>query len=171
MLSAIRGKRLVYIGIAVLVIVAALLLGFLARGKDQPVVAGQNIVVTVQSSSFENMYGYQFRLGYNPNEVEYVKDTLTSKNEEIVTIFSKPYPEYELVGATMIGDKRGISGRNKDLCELVFTAKKDGMLSEFLFSVNDVNVVTLADVSAELGYEEGVEGWRYKLSVQEQPQP
>ena len=167
MSTTIRKKQLIYISIAVLVIVGLFVVFMLASSSQyQPVVAGQNIVVTVQADTLEDMYGYQFRINYNQDELEYT-ETLTSKIQNISNIFSKQKEEkegYELVGATMVGEQSGITGKNKALCEMVFTAKKDGMLSDFSCLLSDIKVIKI--VESELEDVDNIEGWQCKLSLQ-----
>jgi hypothetical protein len=67
---------------------------------------------------------------------------------------------YELVGATMVGPREGVSATNKAVCEMRFTAKKDLTTSDFNLSLRGVNVVT-----SDLEYLTDVEGWHYELSA------
>ena len=131
-----------------------------ASDPDQPVTAGQNIVVTVSADAFTDMYGYQFQLLYDEQKAEYTRQ-LTSRLDEIQTIFGKPFTGYELIGATMIGEVPGVSKRNSAVCEAVFTAKEDCVLSDLHFSIRDVRVVT-----SDLEYHEGVEGWKITAEIQ-----
>ena len=158
--SKLRKRRVLYIGVAVIAVVAALIIWIhLSESRTQLVLAGQNIVVTVTADSLEDMYGYQFRLNYDKEELEY-EGTLTSKIEDIQNIFSEPMEGYELVGATMIGEKSGVFGQDKQICEMVFTVKKDGTLTDLGISISDINVVT-----SELQYVEGVDGWRVESAL------
>lgn len=160
-------KKQIIIGVAAVVVVAALLffltmLPKLSQTSDpeQPVAAEQNIIVTVKAESIEDLYGYQFNLNYDSEELEYA-GTITSKVDDIQTIFSKPKDGFELVGATMVGDKEGVSGTNMVLCEMIFTAKKDGVISDFACSLSDVSIV-----KPDMEYLEDVEGWTCSLSLQ-----
>lgn len=165
-MESTRKKRLIYIGITVLVIAGLLVVFMLSSNQaqtfnpNQQVEAGQNIVVTVKADTLDAMYGYQFRLNYNPDDWEYT-GTLTSKVQEITNIFSKQKDGYELVGATMVGQQSGITGKNKVLCEMVFTAKKDGTLGDFPLTLSNVNVV-----KPDSEYLENIEGWQCLISVQ-----
>lgn len=159
-------KRTVMIAVIAALVVLAILLAYFLRNRgsdpNQPVSAGQNVVVTVTANSFADMYGYQFQLHYNKDALEYTKQ-LTSQLDEITTIFGKSFSGYELIGATMIGEVPGVSGRNQAVCEVVFTAKEDGVLSDYNFSIRDVRVVT-----SELAYLENIKGWKITAKIQDQ---
>ncbi len=159
-------KRIIAIivGVVAVLAVAAVAFGFL-RGGDpassgpKAVVAGQKVAVTVAAPSVEDLYGYQFRLNFNESKFEY-KEELTSEIDEISSIFAKPFDGYQLVGATMIGETPGFSGKKVDICKMVFEAKEDTQLSEATFSISDVNIV-----KSNLDYEENVDGWQMETAV------
>jgi len=163
-----RSKKAIGIGVASVIAVAGIIavLFVIARkndagpAPDPTVLAGQGIVVTVAADSLEDVYGYQFQMNYDESELEYAGG-LASKIEGITTIFAKPFEGYQLVGATMVGDRAGFSGEGHAVCEMAFTAKRDGALSGFAaaLSISDINVVT-----SDLEYKEGVEGWSVSLS-------
>lgn len=131
-----------------------------APAAEEQAAEGQKIVVTVSAASVEDMYGYQFEINYNSEELEYTGE-LKSKVDEIQTIFSKPHDGYELVGALMIGDKKGYSGENIPICEIVFSAKKAAKLSDYNISLAKVNIV-----DSKLVYTEGHTDWSFQAAVQ-----
>lgn len=168
MLAAFRTKTALCIGIAAAVAIVAIFIGFLIlSNRNQQVLAGQNIVVTVTADSLEYVYGYQFRINYNKDELEYTEYTgsLTTKIDEFQAIYSHSREDFELVGATMVGDKSGVSGKNKTVCKMVFTAKKDTTLADLVISISDVCVVQTLPDQSDLDAIEGVEGWKLKCSV------
>ncbi|MBC8545448.1 hypothetical protein H8711_00660 [Clostridiaceae bacterium NSJ-31] len=160
-------KRIIAIivGVVAVLAVAAVAFGFLRSGSDpassgpKAVVAGQKVAVTVAAPSVEDLYGYQFRLNFDESKFEY-KEELTSEIDEISSIFAKPFDGYQLVGATMIGETPGFSGKKVDICKMVFEAKVDTPLSEATFSISDVNIV-----KSNLDYEENVDGWQMETAV------
>lgn len=159
-MNILSKKKPLVIGICVLIVIAAVFLGFMLSNRDQAVAAGQFVVVTVTADALDDVYGYQFNMQYNKDELEYT-DSITSLTD-IKTIFSKDMGTHELVGATMVGEQNGISGKNKAMCQMVFTAKKDINLSDVDLSISKVNTV-----KSDLEYIENIEGWRLKAKVQE----
>lgn len=119
--------------------------------------AGSDIVVTIHADTISDMYGYQFNLNFDNSKVSY-KSGLKSTISEISTIFKKDYPDYLLIGATMIGDKPGYSGNDVDVCTLVFTANEDVDPSTFVIS--GVNTVDSAQE-----YVQNVSGWSCEAIV------
>ena len=163
-------KKIVIIVIAVLVVAACAVAAFLLLGnRDPEVKAGQNVVVTVMADKLEDMYGYQFQMNYDPGQLEYTGSSPTSKIDDIQWVFSTAFDGYELVGGTMTGDKAGISGSNKALCELVFTAKQDGKLSDFTLSISEINTVKAPEGASieDMEYVEGIQGWSIKSAVRD----
>jgi hypothetical protein len=122
-------------------------------GGDAVVKAGQKVVVTVTSPAVEDMYGYQFEMRYDGDLLAY-DDGLSSKIDGIQTIFAREFDGYQLVGATMIGEREGFTGEGQAVCELAFQAKVDQKVSDLPISLGKVGVVT-----SGLEYKEGVEGW------------
>lgn len=112
---------------------------------------GQEVTVTIHAGAVSDMYGYQFNLYFDNSKVSY-KSGLKSSINSIGTIFKKDNPDNLLIGATMIGDKPGYSGKNVDVCTLVFTAKAD--VDSSTFSISQVNTVDSAQK-----YVENVGGW------------
>ena len=157
MLSVIKKKSFICICIAIVGI--ALCAVLLSTKQERQAMVGQNFLVAVIADSLEDVYGYQFRITYDENAMEFT-GTLNSRLDEISTIFSKTMDGYELVGATMIGEKNGVSGRNRAVCELLFTARTDIDLDNLKLSISDVNVVT-----SDLAYNEGIEGWRLMATL------
>lgn len=157
-------KKRVTVGLVALAVL--LCAGLLLANRNQPVAAGQNVVVTITADSLEDTYGYQFQMHYDEDKLEY-SGSIKSKLEDIPTIFSKPFAGYELVGATMVGEKDGVTGNNKTVCELVFTAKEDSTLNNLALSINDINVVKYNPATMEeMEYTENIEGWQLKAAVQ-----
>lgn len=154
-------KGFLYIAIALVVIVGVIAAFMLSGGSNlnDPVAAGQEVVVTIKADSLENMYGYEFRLNYDDTQLDY-DGALYSKADGIQTIFSKPFDGHELVGATMIGEQEGLTGKNVIMCEMVFTSLIDGTLGDFDIELTHVNVV-----KSDMEYLEGLEGWEYSLAV------
>lgn len=112
---------------------------------------GQEITVTIHAGAVTDMYGYQFNLNYDKNKVSY-KSGLKSSINGISTIFKKDNPDNLLIGATMIGNKPGYSGKNVDVCTLIFTVKAD--IDPSTFSISQVNTVDSAQK-----YVENISGW------------
>jgi nitrogen fixation-related uncharacterized protein len=156
----LKNKKIL-VSLVVVCIAAAIGLAIFLQSadKDQAVAEGQDILVTIKADSFDDLYGYQFRLYYDPDELEFT-NSLKSNLTDIYSIFSKPMDGYELVGATMVGPREGISATNKVVCEMRFTAKKDGTTSGLNLSLSAVNVV-----KSDLEYLTDVEGWHYELSA------
>lgn len=160
-------KKKTIIAVVAVVVVAALVLVYFLffqnrSGPNRAVTAGQNIVVTVMADKLEGVYGYQFEMNYNTAALEFVRDGgLVSKIDDISTIFSVDQGSYELVGATMIGEASGASGQDMAVCEMIFTAKKDGALSDYGLALQNVNVV-----DSNLEYVENIEGWYCTFSVE-----
>ncbi len=119
---------------------------------------GQEITVIIHAGAVSDMYGYQFNLNYDKNKVSY-KSGLRSSINGISTIFKKDNPDNLLIGATMIGDKPGYSGKNVDVCTLVFTAKAD--IDPSTFSISQVNTVDSAQK-----YVENISGWSIAVKAQ-----
>lgn len=124
--------------------------------KNSEVVrAGQDFTVTIRADEVSNLYGYQFRLGYDKKKAAYT-GKLNSEIDGINTIFSKDMDDYLLVGATMIGNTPGYSGKNETVCTVMFTAIEDIDISDFTLS----NVNTVDDGQ---NYTENVSGWSMEI--------
>jgi hypothetical protein len=124
------------------------------------VASGDKVVVTVEAASLEDMYGYQFQVNYDRELFDF-SGGLESDIGEIETIFSKPFDGYELVGATMIGEKQGVSGEGKSVCTMTLTARADGVVSADALSLSDVRVIR-----SDLSYEEDAGGWNCGIALQ-----
>jgi len=165
MLAVFRSKKALFIGIAALAIVIAVLVLLLPSNTGQQelttALAGQNIVVTVSADTLEDVYGYQFNLNYDKEKLEYINKP-ESRIDDITMIFSTPMEGYELVGATMTGARSGVSGRDIVVCEIVFALKEDSTLSDLGVSISDISLVT-----SELEYIEGIEGWQLRSALQQ----
>lgn len=153
----LRWKK-VYLIITGVIIVAILCTIFFISKKNQNISAGESVLVTVTADSIEDIYGYQFHMNYDKSNVEYIENSVASNMDEITTIFSKSKEAYELVGATMIGDGEGVSGRKKAICEMKFKVKKKTKLKDLDIFISDVNVV-----QSNLEYVEGVDGWSVEV--------
>lgn len=137
-----------------------LLLELLAQGgvvetiqpSDTPLSApaGSTVTILVSAEQVEDMYGYQFKLNYDESAMEY--KSIRSSLDDITTIFQKPFDGYLLVGATMIGEREGLTAQDTPVCEIVMTVKGDGPVSEV--SVSEINIV-----DSSLSYDEGATGW------------
>ena len=173
MFARLKGKKTLYIiiaiAVALVVLIAVIILSNLGRQVSdpesesvmEPIAAGQNIVATVMAGSLDNMYGYQFQLEFDEEKLEFT-GTVESQIDDITSIFSAPMEGYELVGATMIGDRSGVSGTDVVVCEIVLVARQDGLLDDFNVSITDIKIVT-----ADLDFIEDVEGWTLECMVQE----
>jgi len=113
--------------------------------------SGQDFTITVKAGEVSNLYGYQFNLNYDNKKAAY-KGSLKSSISTIGTIFKKDMPDHLLVGATMVGNTPGYSGRDVTVCTMVFTATSDIDLSTF--TINGVNTV-----DANQKYIENTGGW------------
>jgi Cohesin domain. len=162
-----RHKLRVAIVAAVLLVSAAVLTIFLyhpdskvaASRENIHVNAGQKIVLTVMAKSVDDMYGYQLRINYDENKIEY-KGELKSEVGAISTIFTKPFDGYQLIGATMVGDQPGVSGKNLVVCKMEFAAPKDCAITDSTFGISKTGVV-----SSALKFDEDVSGWNYKIET------
>ncbi len=130
-----------------------------ASQENTTVSAGQKIVLTVTAASVDDMYGYQFQVDYDENAFEYAGE-LKSEVDAISTIFAKPFNGCQLIGATMIGEQKGISGDNVAICQMKFTALKDCVLSDSALGISKISVV-----SSGLEYDEDVSGWSCKTEA------
>ena len=149
----------VVVCIAVAVIIV---LFFVSRpAPDVEVAAGDVLNVIVTASSVEDMYGYQFQMNFDGEEFEWVgSDGLSSRINEIQTIFHAVRDGHILVGATMVGERPGFNGRNTDVCQLQFVAKAGGKISEMSLNLSEVNVV-----QSDLEYLQNVQGWAFKVEI------
>ena len=128
-------------------------------GAPVTVTAGDKFVITVAAPSVEDMYGYQFRVNYNAADYVYSGE-LKSDINGIDTIFAKPFEGYELVGATMIGERAGVNGTDQIVCHMTFESLRDTAVSDESISISDVSVVT-----STLEYNEDILGWTYSAAL------
>ena len=148
--------------------VVALLTGSNEPGARQPkpatlVSTGDTVVVSVIADQVDDLYGYQFDLGFDGDFIKYA-GRLTSDLADIETIFAKDQGWYVLVGATMIGDAPGHSGRQVALCQVEFTALQDFELnSDFSSDHAALSAVNVATSARQ--YDENVDGWTLSLAV------
>jgi hypothetical protein len=151
-------KRLAAIIIIIAVIIATFIgIYFLKSGQPVAIESGQDFIITVHAKEVNNLYGYQFNLYYDNEKVTY-KGELKSSIEAIGMIFEKDKEEHLLVGATMIGDVPGFSGKNVEVCSMEFTANID--IDSSMFTIGRVNTV-----DADQNYLEDVSGWSIKVDV------
>ncbi|MDR1158692.1 MAG: hypothetical protein LBK75_10405 [Oscillospiraceae bacterium] len=113
--------------------------------------AGDKVVLTVAAEHASDLYGYQFRLHYDDASFRYDGD-LESLTPELHTIFGKEFDGYLLVGATMVGQKKGAALEDAPVCRVMLTALRD-TTSESI-AVDAVHVV-----GSDLTYTENVPGW------------
>jgi Cohesin domain. len=163
----LRHKIRAAIVAAVLLLSAAVLTIFLyhpylkdaASHEKVHVSAGQKIILTVTAKSVNDMYGYQFRVNYDEKKLEY-KGELKSEVNDISTIFAKAFEGYQQIGATMIGDKPGVSGKDMVICKMEFAAPKTCTITDSTLGISKTDVV-----SSTLKYDEDVSGWSYKIET------
>ena len=129
-----------------------------SKAPSAKVKKGQELTVTIHAGAVSDMYGYQFNLNFDNSKVSY-KSGLKSSINGISTIFKKDSPNNLLIGATMIGDKPGYSGKNVDVCTLVFTANTD--VDPSTFSISQVNTVDSAQK-----YVENINGWSIDVKAE-----
>lgn len=133
-----------------------------AKPDEQPqstnrVKTGQNFIITVKAKEVSNLYGYQFNLNYDNKKVTY-KGSLKSSISAISTIFKKDMTDYLLVGATMIGNTAGYSGKDVTVCTMVFTANED--IDPSTLTINGVSTV-----DANQNYVENINGWSIACQI------
>jgi hypothetical protein len=134
---------------------------------DPVITVGQRVAVTLSAAAVDDMYGYQFNLNYNGDDLIFDEDGKQSSDElaslvtDINTIFYKPFDGYLLVGALMVGDRTGFTGENIPVCKVVFESKVEKLLSEFEFSLSKVNVV-----NSELVYIENITDWTFETAFE-----
>jgi len=119
---------------------------------------GQKIMVTVKANEISNLFGYQFNLNYDNKKATF-KGNLKSSVSGINTIFKKDMGDHLLVGATMIGDTPGYSGRDVTICTMEFIATED--LDPSSFTINGVSTV-----DANQNYIENVGGWSIDVKAE-----
>ena len=156
----LANKKIILAVIGILIIGAIALIALNFLHSDPQITVGQKLIVTVTADLVEDMYGYQFKMNYDKDELGYSGEQ-TSEISEIQTIFYKLFEGYVLIGATMIGDKSGVSGKNIPVCQIIFTANMDGKLSDFSLTMEGINVV-----KSDLAYEENLSEWSFSVSTE-----
>jgi Cohesin domain. len=158
--------RVAIIAAALLVSAAVLTIFFyhpyskdVVNQKSVHVNANQKIVLTVMAKSVDDMYGYQFRVNYDENKLVY-KGELKSEVGAISTIFAKPFDGYQQIGATMVGEQSGVSGKNLVVCKMEFSAPKDCTITDSTLGISKTGVV-----SSALKFDEDVSGWSCKIET------
>lgn len=119
---------------------------------------GQDFIVTIMANEVSNLFGYQFNLNYDNKKANY-KGSLKSTVSGISTIFKKDMSDHLLVGATMIGNMPGYSGKNVTVCTMVFTANENFDPSSF--TINDVSTV-----DENQKYIENISGWSIEAKAE-----
>lgn len=118
--------------------------------------SGDTVVVDIYADDMKEVYGYQFTINYDKSSLEFT-NRISSSVDVIPTIFTADKGDYLLVGATMIGDQQGFSGRAVAVCHLEFTALK--AIDPTQIKISGVNVV-----AEDLTYHEDVSGWTVSVS-------
>jgi len=125
--------------------------------------AGDTVVLRVFADEMENVYGYQFDLNFDRDIIDY-KKRLYSDIDDIITIFATDKEWYLLVGATMIGDAEGYTGREVPVCRVEFVALVDFELNAD-FSSDHIALSGVNIVTGDLQYLENVEGWTASMAL------
>ena len=118
---------------------------------------GQDFTITVMADEVSNLYGYQFNLNYDNKKANY-KSKLNSSISGIGTIFKKDMTDHLLVGATMIGNTPGYSGKNVTVCTMVFTAIED-------IDPSGITIDSVSTVDANQNYTENISGWSIDVKI------
>ncbi|MDR0670902.1 MAG: cohesin domain-containing protein [Oscillospiraceae bacterium] len=113
--------------------------------------AGDKVVLTVAAEQEPDLYGYQFQLHYDDTSFRY-DGGLESLTPGLDTIFGKEFDGYLLVGATMVGQKKGAALEDAPVCRVTLTALRDTTWESV--AVDAVHVV-----GSDLKYTENVRGW------------
>ncbi|MCL2150523.1 MAG: hypothetical protein FWH51_06340 [Dehalococcoidia bacterium] len=159
-----KQRAIAIIGILCVAIIG--LSAWLLTGKSDPIPldnnvliisAGDVVVVNVFSDVMDDVYGYQFDINYNREELAYRK-CLYSDIDEIDAIFATDREQSLLVGATMIGDAKGYSGQEVLVCRVEFIALSD--FESGKITLSGVNVVT-----GSLQYLENMSGWTTRITI------
>jgi hypothetical protein len=118
--------------------------------------SGDSVVISVVAEQANDIYGYQFRLYFNTELLEY-DGGIVSRINDIPTIFAKEYDAYLLVGAVKTGAEAGYSGEDVSMCQITLTAKSDMPRPEI--SIGEINVV-----KSDLTYMENITGWKVETA-------
>lgn len=113
--------------------------------------AGQQIVVKVTAAEIADLYGYQFELSFDMTLFSY-SGSVQSGIAEISTIFGKKLEDHLLIGATMTGDRQGVSGGETEVCVVTLTALKDCEIPE-------ATIKAVCVVQGNMEYIENIGGW------------
>ena len=151
----LTGRSYIFIFVLAFLGVAVCALLFLKPATPSGIKAGDEIVVRITAARVSDLYGYQFALYYDKENFEYVGG-VSSSLDEIRTIFAKEFDSYLLVGATKIGNEKGFSGKQTDICEITLIALKD--CDPPVISISGVNIV-----QSDLNYLEDVTDWTYNI--------
>ena len=122
-----------------------------------PTQSNKTISVKVTAPQVEDMYGYEFKIYFNSENVEYTGN-LKSSISTIGTIFDKDFDSYILVGATMIGDVKGYSGDKSEICTLSFAGSQEIDVSEF-------RIEAVSIVKSDLEYVKNITDWSLSATV------
>jgi hypothetical protein len=114
--------------------------------------AGDAVSVMVYSDKVEDVYGYQFELSFDKEAFKY--EGLATEIQELGAIFAREFENYVLVGSTMTGSRKGVSGEGMAMCVVRLTALEDGA------PLGGISVGNVNTVNSGMKYSEGVGGWR-----------
>ena len=126
-------------------------------GNFQQISQGDVVVVSIFADEMDSVYGYQFEINYDENNLEYTK-RLYSNIEEIDTIFATIKEQYLLVGATMLGNSVGYTGQSVLVCQMEFTALAN-------FSSEQITLSGVNIVSDDMQYTENIGGWTASITI------
>lgn len=106
------------------------------------VAVGQTFIVDVKISDVNNLYGWEFKLGWDPNILDVVEVTEGAfLKQGGNTFFTKKINNtegYILVDCTLLGDMPGVSG-DGTLASVKFRAEKEGSSVLDLYDTKLVN--------------------------------
>jgi hypothetical protein len=128
-----------------------------SNAAESKISAGDIVIVNVFAEEMDGVYGYQFDLNYDREELVY-SNRLYSDINGITTIFSADKERSLLVGAMMIGGMKGYCGKGVPVCRVEFTALSDCDPGQIMLS--KVNIV-----KDDLQYFENVEGWSASITI------
>jgi len=123
---------------------------------------GQTVMITISAPNLNDVYGYELKIHYNPDVVQYAGG-LKSNITEIPTIFAKQFDKYVQIGATKIGKVDGFSASNTktEVCTMSFTALKD-------FDMAGLRIDGVSIVNSDMQYHENIRNWEISTLVNHQ---
>ena len=132
-------------------------------GIRTKIIAGDTVVVNIFADEMDSVYSYQFDINYDRDFLEYNK-RVYSDIDEILTIFASDKEWRLIVGATMIGEAKGYSGRKVSVCQLEFGALVDFELNHDSTS-DHMTISSVNIVKDDLQYLEDVDGWTINIAA------